>query len=257
MFLTENANKAIDATYLYEAAIEANDQYHDLCMKMIKCEHVAIVNENQSMLAEADESFKVKLKKILDNLLKKFLAFIDKIKTEWSKLWSAVLSKFVNPTKLKNLQFNAAAITTKISIDKTTMVIVKKLYENAVNIGSNEERFIEMANSLKNNKFDKTKVIDPPDVKFAYEFLKDRPKMIEELEKLKTNAKNKYKEDLQSGGDKSAGRLLLAQYSSAVNKIIVRINSCTLDAVKICRAASKYSKKGSKSESYSILDMFD
>jgi len=60
-----------EAAYLYEAVLEANDAFHDISMKMIKCEHYCIVNEDANMLAEAEEQAKKSFKEVIANLLKK------------------------------------------------------------------------------------------------------------------------------------------------------------------------------------------
>jgi len=67
---TYDAAKA-DASFLSEAILEANEVYHDICMKMIKCEHYCIINENSKMLAEAEEEAKRSFKESAMALLKK------------------------------------------------------------------------------------------------------------------------------------------------------------------------------------------
>jgi len=79
MFLTETVNNKtvkydeakIEPGFLYEAVLEANEQYHDICMKMIKCEHHCIVTEDAKMLSEAEEEAKRSFKEVIVNLLKK------------------------------------------------------------------------------------------------------------------------------------------------------------------------------------------
>jgi len=72
-----------DASYMYEAILEANDAYHDLCMKMVKCEHTCIVNEDSQMLVLAEAEFAENAKKIATQLIEKFKAFCAKV-YDWS-----------------------------------------------------------------------------------------------------------------------------------------------------------------------------
>jgi len=60
-----------EAAYLYEAVLEANEAFHDISMKMIKCEHYCIVNEDANMLSEAEEQAKKSFKEVIANLLRK------------------------------------------------------------------------------------------------------------------------------------------------------------------------------------------
>jgi len=82
-----------EASYMYEAILEANETYHNLCMKMVKCEHTCIVNEDAQMLTLAEAEFIEKAKATAKQLWEKFKAFC-------SKMYDTMLSGLAKAAKL-------------------------------------------------------------------------------------------------------------------------------------------------------------
>jgi hypothetical protein len=264
MFINENTANVFykeataDPAYMYEAVLEANEAYHDICMKMVKCEHVAIVNENTELLAEAEGDFKAKVKKVLDTLLAKFMAFIDRVKAEWSKLWASVLSKLVSTEKVKfmkevldssptvNLTCHLEGL--RVITNKTFPAIAALKPEELMSFSGvlNEFKvkyFLSVdGSSAAGGKGGKSTTISSGDVDMAVEFLEKRPQMIKTLESLRRTGKEMYKRDAIDNNTK-ADSLAIAKYSSLCSKLISFINSFTVDAVKICRACLKDIKK--------------
>jgi len=112
MFINENnhtinnnkyLNEAVaEPYYVYEAILEANEAYHDLCMKMIKCEHTAIINENNYLLEEAEEEFKIHKDNIFRKLVERFQAFCAKIYDTMLEAFGTAV-KFLNTGSAKNV----------------------------------------------------------------------------------------------------------------------------------------------------------
>jgi hypothetical protein len=211
MFINEgNSNKYFEEAtanpaYMYEAIQEANEAYHDLCMKMVKCEHAAIVNEDTSMLAEATGDFKEKVKRIAQTILAQFLAFIDKVRAEWSKLWAGLLSKLVNTEKAKATANIGETI--EVKIDKNAIANATSLFNKirAISVGANAEdttltQKLEEIKDALSKKEDAVKVekVEAKMFTEALVFLIMRPNMIKDLEKFKAEGKKAYKATVEA-----------------------------------------------------------
>jgi len=249
MFINENTaniyyNEATaEPSYMYEAILEANEAYHDLCMKMVKCEHTAIVNENTSMLAEAEGDFKAKAMDIGKKLLDKFFAFLDRVKTEWSKLWSGVISKLVNPAKVDEMKKLISGESIEVSIDLNAIKRANDMYKHSktARVGYMEKFATEM-NKFSGDAVEKATTINVSMIEIATTFLRTRPDMIKDLEGYRKTGKEAYVKGMNDVGAKP-DNLEIAKFSSAINKVIVGINKATLTAVRICKAALGAAKK--------------
>jgi len=74
----------------YESLLEYQALIHDLDIKMIKCEHAAIMNEDSTMLALAEEEYNSKLKEILKTIWNKIIEKIE----EFIILMRKLINKF-------------------------------------------------------------------------------------------------------------------------------------------------------------------
>jgi len=254
MFITEKTNTyfneaSANPAYMYEAILEANEAYQDLCIRMIKCEHTAIVTENATLLAEAEQSFGQRVKKIAQTLLAKFIAFVDRVRAEWSKLWSSVLTSLVDKEKTRYMAENASKNNITVEADIEGIKGIMDIFNNAGKISTNNEEaamedITELFNKVKTfaeHQKKGAKKVAASDVNQAVDFLEARPKMISTLETIKSCGKSLagLASKLEEG---SVDQIALAKFSSLISRIIVRINSYTSDAVRICRACLKQAK---------------
>jgi len=88
----------------YEYLIECQNYMHELDMKMIKCEHHCIVNEDSNMMILAEEEYKNKLAEIIKAIWQKIIIFIHKIIIKIKKDYNKFKKMFSNiKEKIKNL----------------------------------------------------------------------------------------------------------------------------------------------------------
>jgi hypothetical protein len=98
MFLTENLDESLNLDTLvnesYEYLIEYQDTIHELNMKMIKCEHTAIVNENSDMMMLAEEEYKFKVSSAAKAIWNKIVILIQNCIIEITKVIQFCRQKF-------------------------------------------------------------------------------------------------------------------------------------------------------------------
>jgi hypothetical protein len=237
-----------DTSFMYEAIMEANDAYYDLCMKMVKCEHTSIVNEDTEMLALAESEFTTKVRAIAEKALAKFLAFIDRVRAEWSKLVAGVISKFVDPVVAREMQKAADFEKIEVEVEDGNMNEILGMFHELAKMDPSD------LEKLSRNYAEAKEKLDGYEQKSSYAkrrvtsqmvgkailFLEKRKDMIKLLEAIKSNGKKAAALDSKISGQ-AADSLAISKFSSLVSKIIVRVNKQTINAVKICRAC--YGKK--------------
>jgi hypothetical protein len=90
----------------------------------------------------------------------------------------------------------------------------------------------------KKQKINRARIMD------AVNFLEERPKMIKMLEHIRSVGAEAYKATVTAIDNetmKSTEGMIIAKFTTIINKIITRVNYLTTDAVKIARAAAKVS----------------
>jgi len=241
MFLTESNTGVTNETSMYEAIMEASNEYHALCMKMVKCEHHAIVSENYQLLEDAEEGFFDKVKRIAKVLYQKFISFLNRIKAEWSKLVAWVATKFAKEEDVRKIVNNTKDFKVKVKVKEGI------LYKNVFDIyltcskSSSENNIQDVIDRLK--AFDdkiggqsrSEQTVKRADVIGALTFLQRRKDFVKALESMRSEGGKAYKLSEQQKNEKQED-LLIAKYSTVVNKVIARVNFLTIDAMKICRA---------------------
>lgn len=105
MFLTEsyveNTVVSADPTYAMQIMQEATDDWNDICMKMIKLEHTAIMREDVELLAEGAKEALHRFKNNVVVLGKKLIEYLERVRVQWSKLQASIATKILNPDKIK------------------------------------------------------------------------------------------------------------------------------------------------------------
>jgi hypothetical protein len=106
MFLSEgyvSANEEVSADPVYAMQImqEATDDWNDICMKMIKLEHTAIMQEDAELLAEGAKEALHRFKNNIIVFGKKFIEFLERVRVQWSKIQASIATKWLNPDKVK------------------------------------------------------------------------------------------------------------------------------------------------------------
>lgn len=186
MFLTENttmrySNSAADPSDLYEAILEANEEYHNICMKMVKCEHHCIVNEDTVMLREAEEAANKSLEKSKENLLQTILRKIR----EFGGWLRKKLSNIGNA-----LRKIPSTISGKIKGNKKKIEKAAKDSETVAKANSVEDAKDVAANSTSSVSSDGYKMSDAEKEKWStmdsygesYNFLTEAEQASEEVE---------------------------------------------------------------------------
>jgi len=157
MFLDETLNTSLDFDTLmsesYENLIEYQNEMHELDMKMIKCEHTCIVNEDSDMMMLAEEEYKNSV--------------ISAVKAVWNKIVLAI-QKFIQSLRSVILKARQkfASKEVKAQIEKTindpnTRNELKKVFYNKAqkvkyfgvieHMSEFESKLTTAVNSLKNN----------------------------------------------------------------------------------------------------------
>jgi len=137
MFLNKISDNSLNLDNLvnesYEYLLETQNYIHELDMKMIKCEHHCIVNEDTDMMMLAEEEYSSKLaatvRAVWNKIVIKIQEFIISI--------SNTINKFRTRSKIKN---NVAPSASKINeiLRKSKKVHGDRNYLNGYSIELNE-----------------------------------------------------------------------------------------------------------------------
>jgi len=128
----------------YENLLEYQNILHDLDMKMIKCEHVCLINEDTNTLLLAEEEYMSKLKATLKTIWNKIIEKLE----EFIILMRKMINKFRN-TFLLSKEFKASfdsVINNQTSINSLNDIVFKKNKTN----NSDDEK-IQFKSLEKNN----------------------------------------------------------------------------------------------------------
>lgn len=287
MFLNENANNVAventeamgyDPIYAMQIMQEATEDWNDICMKMIKLEHTAIMKEDTNLLQEGVKESLNRFKNNVTVLGRKIIEFLERVRVQWSKIQAAVASKFLNTDMINALLKNYN--------EKAKIQINKKLFDKALNQVSTFSKVtsalaaqikltaeseattttLSAAKESSNTKIEKIMAAagftDAADagsteevaitkdlIQRAIAFLKNRPvaiKNIEVMKKATTDIQNILIKKLSSPNAKVSQRNALVDLQRGFNKLIISINKQTSTAIKICNAAKPNKKNGVK-----------
>lgn len=282
MFLDEsyNYNSGVSADPMYGAKLiqEASDEWNDLCMKMIKLEHTAIVQEDAGLLQEGIKEFGKSVADHAKYAGQKFLEYLEEVRIQWSKIQASIATKICNPTMVQTLlnkvnDNKLGKISTNFSREKLNLAIdiIKDIsnlrtdLDNLTNykfmdgkditakeignhISDRSKKYINKSNLQKIvDKMQDIPVNDTPiqvtrtDVQAAINFLKNRPIAIKNIELMKKYVKIAINETIKNA--KSDTKLKKKNIVVAVqrycNSIILSINSGTSVAIKVCNAVKQ------------------
>jgi len=164
----------------YESLLEYQNILHNLDMKMIKCEHVCLINEDTDTLLLAEEEYMSKLKDTLKTIWNKIVEKLE----EFIILMRKMINKFRN-TFLLSKEFKASfdsVINNQASINSLNDIVFKRNKTTSI-----EGEKIQFKSLEKNN-------IDYAD---AFKILRD-PKLFDYNLKISFNRildLNKFDED--------------------------------------------------------------
>lgn len=290
MFLDENTvtTTAVSADPMYGAQLiqEASEEWNELCMKMIKLEHTAIVSEDANLLEAGIKDFAKKAEAHIKLAAQKFIEYLERVRVEWTKIQAAVMSKFVNADVINAVLAKLKNDKVKMQMDKTKWDANMKVLEtwskaaswNNFVLGQNKSQLEKGAAAEKNifASADNTTevVVDQTLVKQAVSFLKNRAVAVKNLQAVKANYAKEANEEIKKM--KSANRKMetksnLVVLQRYINGQIIALNKCTSIAIKICNAvkvknsgvsktALKNAKKDVKKQNglytESVLDQF-
>ena len=285
MFLTENYGydevMTADPAYSMELVQEATEEWNDLCMKMIKLEHSAIVSEDGGLLQEGMEDFKKKASEVAKRVYNKFMEYLERVRVEWSKIQAAVATKFIRPDVVSQL-------TNMVELNKGNKFNCKAEYFIGQNLGKRVIGEIQSITWEQTKSADVTSILKATSqslndttenevklttelVKGAINFLKNRAQTVKAIQKLKTEGTKAYKKDLEQLAKENRGaeRLNITMFQRACNKLIIAVNKITSAAIKICNACKRNASGSQKTKakklakgisrgtaSASILDMY-
>jgi len=188
----------VDFSYMYEAIIETKEIYNDLCMKMIRCEHNCIINENNDILIEAKEEFIEKSKQIVKNLVIKFRTFCSNLYDTFLSIM-AKTAKVLSFTKAENVIGKKVKITNNMKEFVNLLNRATKILNNATNgnFGNYEslDDFSRIVEGEEEITLQKSDFVD------AVNYINNFKPAIKILNKLRSNQYNEYiKKDYQIDG---------------------------------------------------------
>lgn len=285
MFLSENytnvsENVSADPMYGMQLIQEATESYNELCMKMIKLEHTAIVNEDAALLEAGVKDFGNKFTEWVKVTAKKFVEFLERVRVQWSNLTASISSKFLNRDvievmnrKLREGKFNVkldsakwadAKETVNMFANASTFVTVAEGMVGNDDVKASEKSIKEMLKMkipacqkiFKWKEMPSDNETDVPVTKDlvngALNFLKQRPTAVKNIQVFKsgvTKIANKLIASSKSG--KTPKKNILVEFQSVCNEMIIAVNKATSMAIRICNAvyvkgASGTSEKAAK-----------
>jgi len=295
MFLSEgyeNVNEEIGADPIYAMQImqEATEEWNDICMKMIKLEHTAIMKEDAELLAEGAKEALHRFKNNVIVLGKKLIEYLERVRVQWSKLQASIATKILNPDKVRAVLAavnykNNAKIMLPADYDRCVKIVdeMSNVVDSIVKaiktgkpgnlgktgaevgrevsgkslVGYDETKNEAITRILKNTNFDEFEkerevTIKEGTVKAALNFLKKRPVAIKNIEVMK-RAVTEVQNAVIADMDKTdrpQAKNSLVILQSAFNKVIIKINKMTTYAVKICNAIKPNKETGVTSKDY-------
>jgi len=247
----------------YEYLLEFQQEMHELDMKMIKCEHHCIVNENYNLLEEAedeyDNSFIDKIKKLWDKIVTFVQEFIIKIR----KILMKLIERFKKlKNRLKNIVFKEAVEETKnikeIRISHVAYGLIKDRIElpiedwmnelkdglannsnrNAEYFKKSNEIILRSIKSLNRSAYDGYMTIDiNKELVLNAEIMLNNycPKWIKSLE----NANMYFKKESRKSFFKRNDYHCAIYCQKIVNTSIIEIQKFMSACIRICYAAEK------------------
>lgn len=284
MFLQENAialneetGITSDPMSMVSVLQEATDNWNDICMKMIKLEHTAIVNNDVALLEAGTKEAVGKFIEAVKRLGQKILEFLERVRVQWSKVQAAIQTKFVNQEAVNNLikkmgntqikytvalpkEYKAAlASVNEFSNMSNDVISTCKDVANDLSGGYQspdynqaltKQGFKDAKAARLEQKLEKLKWVDSPetqvnltkqDVQAALTFLKNRATAVKNLETMKKGTTLIMKAEIAKleKTQKADGKMTLVLYQRAINKLIIGINKATTIAVRICHAVLK------------------
>jgi len=176
MFLDETLNTSLDFDTLmsesYENLIEYQNEMHELDMKMIKCEHTCIVNEDSNMQMLAEEEYNSKLAATFRAIWNKIVIKIQ----EFIIFISKQINKFRIRFKIKNNNIPTANMIND-ALKKSKKVDTKNHLNNNIEINSKIIEDPENFATLLKNTISKLEGLlkneDSTSLKQAYDDIKD------------------------------------------------------------------------------------
>jgi len=104
----------------YEFMLETQQYLQELDMKMIKCEHIAIVNEDSNMITLAESEYKLKISEVVRNIWNKILVLLGNVIIEFNNFIIKARTAF-SQTKFitKQIEVQAKSYKEKFGDDHT------------------------------------------------------------------------------------------------------------------------------------------
>jgi len=243
MYMNELINKS------YENLLEAQDSIYELEMKMIKCEHVALINEDVVMLEEAENDFKSRIKEIIKKMVSKFLEFIEEVRVKWSKFMANIARRFLDEIVYREMIASVKEEEITAEIDISNITDIRKIFIDIMEMNWSDKE-VSFEDKLKylegkeNSTKEKPTKIDLEIIREAHEFLVWFESYTSQLNSFKTKVKEIAKKDIDNGNNSK--NLMTSKYIHIINKLIIRTNKAAITAVKVCRACYHKPDKISK-----------
>jgi len=242
----------------YENLLEAQNCIHELEMKMIKCEHYCLVNEDSNLLLEAENDFKEKVKSTIKNMVSKFLEFIEEVRIKWTSFMSNIAKKFLNQTIYEVMLEVIKDEEITLEIDRSELDNISGIFLDIVSLRfeslNDDEKFNKTLHLIENGEISKVgKVrITKEYIEDADAFLHSIPDYIGQLNKIKAKVKELAANDIKN--ESNSNNLVTSKYIHLINKLIIRINKASITAIKICRAC--YHKTTNKEGVKNIKEVY-